>query len=245
MFKNILLIFFVVTCSRVESDKQAKRDGVEVSEIGLFEPKSIICANESVHDGHLMKHFATELQRTTWRKRHPTLLDVYKTHSCFKNIEIGVARGELAHFFMKNIPNISEYHLVDPFMGGYDINDSFSNVLKDMQMLPGRWANSVLFHMHKHGCTVRLHFGPSMDMATDFQPQSMDCIFIDGDHTYDGVKKDIVNYHKIVKPGGLLVFDDYSEYFPGVVMAVDEFVAHNNLKIVTINDLGNVYVIRP
>ncbi|MDT9200120.1 class I SAM-dependent methyltransferase [Limnospira fusiformis KN01] len=34
-------------------------------------------------------------------------------------------------------------------------------------------------------------------------------IFVDGDHTYEGVRQDIANYFTILAPGGIMVFHDY------------------------------------
>ena len=38
-----------------------------------------------------------------------------------------------------------------------------------------------------------------------------DFLFIDGDHSYDGVKSDFLNYRKFVKNGGLVAFHDIVE----------------------------------
>jgi Methyltransferase domain len=34
-------------------------------------------------------------------------------------------------------------------------------------------------------------------------------IFVDGDHTYEGVKQDILNYYPLLAPGGIMFFHDY------------------------------------
>jgi len=34
-------------------------------------------------------------------------------------------------------------------------------------------------------------------------------IFVDGDHSYEGVKQDIINYYPLLKPGGMMMFHDY------------------------------------
>ena len=39
--------------------------------------------------------------------------------------------------------------------------------------------------------------------------EELDLLFIDGDHTYDGVKNDFERYSKYVKRGGFIIFDDY------------------------------------
>lgn len=49
-------------------------------------------------------------------------------------------------------------------------------------------------------------------------------VFIDGDHTYQGVKKDINALSGSVISGGYLCFHDYRPSFPGVIQAVDELI---------------------
>lgn len=43
-----------------------------------------------------------------------------------------------------------------------------------------------------------------------FPHNDVDFLFIDGDHSYEGVKRDYHDYSKFVKPGGLIVFHDVS-----------------------------------
>ena len=46
-------------------------------------------------------------------------------------------------------------------------------------------------------------------------PGPADVLFIDGDHTYAGVKADYLNYRELVRPGGLIGFHDILPH-PGV-----------------------------
>jgi predicted O-methyltransferase YrrM len=56
-------------------------------------------------------------------------------------------------------------------------------------------------------------------------PASLDILFIDGDHTYEGVKADLANYAPLVKSGGRIILHDVvSAYDPGVRQAFDEFI---------------------
>lgn len=50
-----------------------------------------------------------------------------------------------------------------------------------------------------------------------------DILFIDGDHSFNGVIKDFMMYYPLVKTGGYLVFDDYGDirFSPEVKTAVD------------------------
>jgi len=60
--------------------------------------------------------------------------------------------------------------------------------------------------------------------------QNYNLLFIDGDHTYEGVKKDFELYSRLLEHGGYLVFDDYqAPSWPGVQQAVDESVLNSPL----------------
>lgn len=50
----------------------------------------------------------------------------------------------------------------------------------------------------------------------------IDLLFIDGEHTYDCAKKDLVWYGQHVRPGGMIVMDDCWPMFPGVLQAFNE-----------------------
>jgi len=52
--------------------------------------------------------------------------------------------------------------------------------------------------------------------------KTFDAIYIDGDHHYDGVKFDIEQARRLIKPGGLIAGHDYEENRGGVVQAVNE-----------------------
>jgi len=160
-------------------------------------------------------------------------------------IEIGITRGELSQVLLRMVPGITEYHAIDPFVGNYDnANDAMSKVLAAVNA-PDKWANAVIHTMKDFGCKFKLHKGLSGDMVKDFKLASVDCVFIDGDHRYEGVKLDIKLYTSVVKPGGLLIFDDYTWQFMGIVRAVDELVDQNHLQLVKINKHNNYYVKLP
>lgn len=65
----------------------------------------------------------------------------------------------------------------------------------------------------------------STEAAKHFADESLDFVFIDGDHSYTGCKTDIDAWLPKVKKGGLLCGHDYHNLdvpFPGVDRAVDE-----------------------
>jgi hypothetical protein len=62
----------------------------------------------------------------------------------------------------------------------------------------------------------------SDEAVSDVLDKSQDLIFIDGNHTYENCKADILNYQGKVKDGGILCGHDYHPRFPGVIKAVKE-----------------------
>ncbi|MFZ6012191.1 MAG: class I SAM-dependent methyltransferase [Bacteroidota bacterium] len=55
------------------------------------------------------------------------------------------------------------------------------------------------------------------------QDQPIDFLFIDGDHSYDGVKKDFELYSPLVRKGGLVAFHDIKLYPEDHWIKVDKF----------------------
>ena len=56
-----------------------------------------------------------------------------------------------------------------------------------------------------------------------------DLIHIDAAHEYEPVRRDLENYWALLRPGGILIGDDYP--WPGVKRAADEFAAAQGLPL--------------
>lgn len=56
--------------------------------------------------------------------------------------------------------------------------------------------------------------------------QPIDFLYVDGDHSYEGCKADLIGWSPHVRPGGIILGHDYETHdgclFPGVAKAVDE-----------------------
>ncbi len=50
---------------------------------------------------------------------------------------------------------------------------------------------------------------PALKEFLDKERRQFDFMFIDGDHTYEGVRDDIRNYYPFLKPGGIMLFHDF------------------------------------
>jgi len=67
----------------------------------------------------------------------------------------------------------------------------------------------------------------STDGAAHIPDGSLDLVFIDADHSYEWVKKDIAAYKPKLKPGGWLTGHDID--FPGVNRAVNEVIVNYDI----------------
>lgn len=75
---------------------------------------------------------------------------------------------------------------------------------------------------------------------------SVDILFIDGDHSYNAVIKDFYMYESLVKSSGYVVFDDYNDLYhcPEVKSAVD-FLVEQTSNYSVIGTIDNVWGARP
>jgi hypothetical protein len=92
------------------------------------------------------------------------------------------------------------------------------------------WFDTTLLVEPIRRGSVEIHLGDSSTELGKFPPEHFDWLYIDGDHSYVGVKKDIAQAVRRVKRDGLLVFNDYTTWSPleacnyGVLKAVNELV---------------------
>src|SRR5262249_37008118 len=63
------------------------------------------------------------------------------------------------------------------------------------------------------------------------QQVTADLVYIDGSHEEDDVYQDLCNYWKLLRPGGVLVGDDWHAFWFGVICAVNRFVRERDLPL--------------
>jgi hypothetical protein len=89
---------------------------------------------------------------------------------------------------------------------------------------------SILFQNVADHPSVTLHEGDSSVNLSNLPNQYFDWIYIDANHSYEGVKRDIAQCTNKLKRGGILIFNDYTVWSPleaepyGVVCAVNELI---------------------
>lgn len=80
----------------------------------------------------------------------------------------------------------------------------------------------------------------SLDAAPTYLDNSLDFVFIDGDHSYEACRDDIKAWLPKVKHGGIIAGDDHT--WAGVRKAVKEALPHRHVEIrqVTARDKGSL-----
>jgi hypothetical protein len=82
---------------------------------------------------------------------------------------------------------------------------------------------------------VKIHRSRSVQAAITFPDSYFDWIYVDGDHSYEGVTADLAAWHSKIKPGGCISGDDYMTegawFGDSVKRAVDEFVALGEYRL--------------
>lgn len=67
-------------------------------------------------------------------------------------------------------------------------------------------------------------------LKSSLNNDTIDLFFIDGDHSYEGVKADFENYIDFTSDKAVIVFDDYHKNWPGVIKFCDNDLKKYNLK---------------
>ncbi|MFW6122197.1 MAG: class I SAM-dependent methyltransferase [Petrotogales bacterium] len=140
-------------------------------------------------------------------------------------LEVGCFKGKTTIF-------ISNY-LTDnyPTKTIYTIDPHSDEISKGVSC----WEQGVFEHFTKHteGLTNHQHYPMlSEDGAACIADDSIAFSFIDGDHSYEGVRKDIKLFLPKVVIGGIFCFDDYvNGKWPGVGQALKE-INKQRLKLI-------------
>jgi hypothetical protein len=149
--------------------------------------------------------------------------------------EIGVFEGAFSKQIVESV-HPSVLYMIDLFTGHcMSGNEDGNNVVH--RNMDDVYHTLVAYTQDKP--TLRLLKGTSVDMLSAFPDASIDMVYIDGDHSYSGVKADLNASLSKVRPGGWIMGHDYemnmmkarTRYDFGVKQAVDEFCAQTGLTI--------------
>ena len=150
--------------------------------------------------------------------------------------EVGVARGHHSAHSLESVPDLKLYS-VDPWGLYLEEHNAMYNyhTLKDDEKI----FQNVVEILKPFGERSKIIRSTSERAIYEIK-EPLDMVFIDAEHTYESVKKDIGLWWNKVKVGGIISGHDYDNpAHPGVTKAVDKFFSDKGIKIN--KEKGNVW----
>lgn len=145
--------------------------------------------------------------------------------------EVGVAEGNFSRDICQQwLP--SRHYLVDNWGTMSGTGDG---------SFPQKWheknLKSARDKMKPFEAIAEFLRGPSWQMQQFVKDQTLDFLYLDANHSYVGVMKDLAAWHPKVKKGGVIAFHDYEMPEYGVKEAVNLFSATYRYEIHLIPEL--------
>lgn len=133
--------------------------------------------------------------------------------------EIGVASGNYSSILCQANPNLKLY-CIDLWGPGSSRNEA--RYTREFAQAKAALADFNAEMIQK----------PSVEAAKDFEPGSLDFVYIDAAHTFDNVMRDIIEWGGKVRRGGIVAGHDYcNSKNNGVKDAVLMWAKWHNLEV--------------
>lgn len=163
-------------------------------------------------------------------------------------VEVGVHKGEFSEFLLNSL-RPKQLHLIDPWRyepsAQYD-QSWYGGMAEGQAELDERFESvQAKFQKEMAAEIVVIHRMDSASALELFENESLDWVYIDGNHLYEFVLKDLNASLDKVKKGGIISGDDYQPggwWDGGVIKAVDEFCEKFSLRKEIIGNQFLIYL---
>jgi predicted O-methyltransferase YrrM len=155
--------------------------------------------------------------------RRTAFIEMLKERGAKVGAEIGTDRGQYAKELCEGIPNLRLY-CVDPYLAYIEGNKTYS------QEEVNQIQDEAKERLHPYNTIFIPRI--SIEAVKSIEDNSLDFVFIDGNHEYKHVLEDITEWTKKVKPGGVVAGHDYIENKErkyGVIEATNQYVKENQI----------------
>ena len=141
--------------------------------------------------------------------------------------EIGILKGDYSRYILDIVKPQKLYLIdIDP---------------KSIKVARKRFEDEIEQNL------VQVHKKDSSDYLSSMPNETFDWIYIDGDHSYEGVKRDLEAAHTKLKPDGLISLNDYiffgssdlTKY--GIIEATNEFCLTYDYELIHFALHGRMY----
>lgn len=142
-----------------------------------------------------------------------------------RGVEIGVEKGLYSEVLCRSNPNI-ELDSIDAWTAYKGYRDHVSQ-----EKIDGFYEKTKE-RLGKYNCKVIKAF--SMDAVKEYDDESLDFVYIDGNHSYKYVLEDLTEWEKKVRIGGIVAGHDYRDgdgrWVCDVKKVVDEWVSKHEIN---------------
>jgi len=132
--------------------------------------------------------------------KRDSLAKLFTALNLNKGVEMGVEQGKYSEVLCKSNPNI-ELYSVDAWTAYKEYREHVSQ-----EKLDGFYENTKKL-LEPYNCKVIKGF--SMDVVNQFEDESLDFVYIDGNHEFLQTTQDIAKWEKKVRRGGIVSGHDY------------------------------------
>ena len=162
-------------------------------------------------------------------------------------LEIGIHKGDFSEELLRKF-NPKKLLLVDPWIAYNDLiyqKSWYGNTLHSNQNIQDQYFLDVNKRFGKDILEnkIELHRKTSDEFFLG-NKSIFDLIYIDGNHLFEFVKKDIENSLKFINNDGLIVLDDYGLkgwWLDGITKAVKYYEKKKIIKIVSRHNIFNYH----
>lgn len=163
-----------------------------------------------------------------------SLIPYIKRLGSCEGLEIGIARGESSFHILDKCENVKKLYGLDPYPEYDDWNRkvTIEESLKTKDIMEKNMVDFI-----ESGRFIPYYvYSENKDVVEGFDRGSLGFVFVDGDHSYEGAKRDFHNYYSKVRQGGLFSGHDYN--LVSVRRALEEFREEQKIRI-PINIIDN------
>ncbi|MDH5740481.1 MAG: class I SAM-dependent methyltransferase, partial [Nitrospira sp.] len=147
-------------------------------------------------------------------------------------VEIGSWQGYSTSFLARAVAESGNgrMYAIDHFKGNVGKEDFYTVGKSDLSDLEERFRENM--QRLNLAQTVRLLVMSNQDAREELCREAVKIrfLFIDGDHSRDGVQRDVELFFPLLMKGAIVVFDDCSLSAPGVIEAVDRLLENNGCE---------------
>lgn len=169
-------------------------------------------------------------------RRWKTLIKLLENRNHQMGAEIGSFKGATSKYLLDNLSGLETLICVDPWV----MYDDFDKVIVNKKTRNMDFDKDVyqvfMNNIEDYKDRVDIYRMFSSEAAKYIEDNSLDFIFIDGNHSYKYVKEDIELWYPKVKSGGLVSGHDYGQdpvkySVFGVDKAVNEHFGKDNIEV--------------